>query len=181
MSERIPDATVRLGQLMERTIALGSWLMAPVYVGLTVMLGLITVKFVQQLLAAIPGILRTPDSSLILTALSLTDLSLVGNLLMVVALAGYSGFIARIMGIPVSKHVEAMGSFELGNIKLKLVGAIVAISSIRLLESFIYPGQRTDRAIFWQVVIQFVIVLSGLLLALMDRISVAADGAENRL
>ena len=178
MSERKPDAGTRLGRLMERTIALGSWLMAPIYLGLTVMLALIMVKFLQELVVAIPAVLRTSDTNLILIALSLVDLSLVGNLLIVVALAGYAGFIARIMGIPVSDHVAQMGSFDLSTIKLKLIGAIIGISTIRLLESFVYPGQKQDRAIFWQVVIQLVIVVSGVLLALMDRLSGAAGKGQ---
>ncbi|MGH7117592.1 MAG: YqhA family protein [Acetobacteraceae bacterium] len=108
-------------------------------------------------------------------ALSLVDFAPAGNLPVVMALAGYSGFIARIMGIPVSENVSQMGTFDLASIKLKLVAAIVGISSIRLPESFIYPAQVPGRVIFWQVVIQIVIVLSGLLLALMDRVSGSND------
>ncbi len=179
MSERRLDATKRLGRILERTIAFGTWLMAPISIGLIVMLALIVVKFLQELIHAIPAVFGTTESDLILTSLSLVDFALVGNLLMVVALASYSGFIARIMGIPVSDHVARMGTFDLSTIKLKLVAAIVGISSIRLLESFIYPGHLQDRTIFWQVVIQIVIVLSGLLLALMDRLSGSNGDAEN--
>jgi uncharacterized protein (TIGR00645 family) len=165
------NATERLGRLMERTISLGSWLMAPVYIGLIVVLGLITVKVVQDLVHEIPLILRTSDADLILLALSLTDLSLVGNLLMVVALAGYGSFIARVMGISLSGHLEWLGRIEFSTLKLRLVGSIVAISSIRLLETFIYPEQSSERAIVVQVVIQLVLVLSGVMLAAMDRLA----------
>jgi len=180
MSERRPDATERLGRVLERTIALGTWLMAPVCVGLIVMLGLIVVKFLQELVLAVPAVLGTSESDLILSALSLIDFALVGNLLMVVALAGYSGFIARVMGIPVSDHVTRLGTFDPATIKLKLIASIIGISSIRLLETFIYSKHAQDRTIFWMVVIQIVIVVSGLLLALMDRLSGGSKEAEDR-
>jgi uncharacterized protein (TIGR00645 family) len=181
MSTRNRNATERLGRLMERTISLGSWLMAPVYIGLIVVLGLITVKVVQDLVHEIPLILRTSDADLILLALSLTDLSLVGNLLMVVALAGYGSFIARVMGISLSGHLEWLAHIEFSTLKLRLVGSIVAISSIRLLETFIYPGQSTERAIVAQVVIQLVLVVSGVMLAAMDRLSGARTEIKDEL
>ncbi len=171
MSEHRLEAEQRLGRLLQRMITFGTWLMAPISIGLIVMLGLIMVKFIQELVHAVPAVLNTSESELILTALSLVDFALVGNLLMVVALAGYSGFIARIMDIPVPVHIARMGSFELTSIKLKLVGSIVAISSIRLLEIFIYPGHFQERTIIWQLAIQVVIVVSGLLLALMDHLT----------
>ena len=178
MSERNSVGAARLGRLMERTISVGSWQMAPVYIGLIAVFGLIMVKFVQELLQQVPLILRTSDSDLILLALSLTDLSLVGNLLLVVALAGYGSFIARIAGIPLAGHLEWLGGIEFSTLKLRLVVSIVAISSIRLLESFIYPAEVSDRAIRWQLAIQLVLVISGVLLALMDRVSAAARRAK---
>jgi uncharacterized protein (TIGR00645 family) len=177
MNERNSSPTERLGRVMERTISFGSWLMAPVYVGLIAVLALIMVKFVQDLVNEIPLILRTSDADLILLALSLTDLSLVGNLLMVVALAGYGSFIARVMGISLSGHLEWLGNIEFSTLKLRLVGSIVAISSIRLLESFIYPAKHSERAIVAQVIIQLVFVLSGVLLAAMDRL----EGAHSSI
>jgi uncharacterized protein (TIGR00645 family) len=178
MSGRKPDATERLGRLMERTISLGSWLMAPVYIGMIVVIGLVMVKFVQDLVHEIPLILSTSDSDLILLALSLVDLSLVGNLLMVVALAGYSSFIARVMGISLSGHLSWLDRIEFSTLKLRLVGSIVAISSIRLLESFIYPASHTDRSIEWQIAIQLVLVVSGLIMAAMDRLSTSRPEAS---
>ncbi len=171
MSESKQDPTARLGRLMERTISFGSWLMAPVYIGLIVVLALIMVKFLQDLVHEVPLIFSTSDADLILLALSLTDLSLVGNLLMVVALAGYGSFIARVMGISLSGHLEWLGGIEFSTLKLRLVGSIVAISSIRLLESFIYPAKASERLIVAQVVIQLVLVFSGVMMAAMDRIA----------
>jgi len=171
MSEAKLDARERLGRAMERMITFGSWLMAPVYIGLIVVLALIMVKFVQDLVYEIPLILRTSDADLILLALSLTDLSLVGNLLMVVALAGYGSFIARMMGVRLSGHLQFLGNIEFSTLKLRLVGSIVAISSIRLLESFIYPAKTPERAIYAQIVIQLVLVVSGVLMAAMDRLA----------
>ncbi|HWA80567.1 MAG TPA: YqhA family protein [Acetobacteraceae bacterium] len=179
MSERNADVARRLGRVMERTISLGSWLMAPVYIGLIAMLALITVKVVQDIVHEIPLILRTSDADLILLVLSLTDLSLVGNLLMVVALAGYGSFIARVMGISLSGHLEWLGNIEFSTLKLRLVGSIVAISSIRLLETFIYPGQHTERVILAQVVIQLVLVVSGVLMATMDRLAGTQEAGKN--
>jgi uncharacterized protein (TIGR00645 family) len=156
---------------MERFLFASRWLMAPFYCGLVVSLFVLMIKFCQDLLNFIPGIFEMKETDLILWILSLIDLSLAGNLLLIVIFSGFENFVSK---MNVGEHEDKpawMGKVDFGGLKLKLVASIVAISAIQLLKTFMDIQTATERQTFWQVVVHLTFVGSGVLLAVMDWIS----------
>ena len=170
---------------IETIIFQSRWLMAPFYLGLTIALVLLMITFVRELSHEVPTILRgygivdgktvpLKDSDMILLVLSLIDMSLAGNLLLTVIFAGYENFVSKIEIAQTSKDRPSwMGTVDFGGLKLKLIASIVAISGIHLLKAFMKLGDKgvDDRQMFWLVVTHLTFVTSGVLLALMDRMT----------
>jgi uncharacterized protein (TIGR00645 family) len=153
---------------VERLIFASRWLMAPFYIGLVISLGILMVKFVQELIELIPDVLHLKDTEIIVGVLSLVDLSLAGNLLLMVIFSGYENFVSKIDVAHHKDRPEWMGKVDFSGLKLKLIASIVAISGIHLLKSFMNISQVDKADLFWLVVIHMAFVVSGVLLALMD-------------
>jgi uncharacterized protein (TIGR00645 family) len=80
---------------LETLLFAGRWLMAPVYVGLLIVLGTIVAKFVEELALTIPQVLSMQERDLVMFVLSLVDLTLLGNLVLMVAFVGYENFVSK--------------------------------------------------------------------------------------
>jgi uncharacterized protein (TIGR00645 family) len=114
----------------------------------------------------------------ILMALSLIDLSLAGNLLLIVIFSGYENFVSKIDTASHDERPEWMGTVDFSGLKMKLIASIVAISAIALLRSFLQlgEGQAVDeRELMWLVIIHITFVVSGVMLALMDWVAAKTD------
>jgi uncharacterized protein (TIGR00645 family) len=173
-----------LERVLEDGLFASRWLMAPFYVGLIAALGALMVVFFQELWHEIP-LLWTVDpvthaygmdaEGAILLALSLIDLSLAANLVLIVIFSGYENFVSK---IDVGEHEdrpEWMGTVDFSGLKLKLIASIVAISGIALLKAFLELGDASkpfdaaaERSLMWQVIVHITFVVSGVLLAFMD-------------
>jgi uncharacterized protein (TIGR00645 family) len=156
---------------MEQFLFASRWLMAPFYLGLVVALALLMLKFIQEIIHFLPNILDMKETDLILWILSLIDLSLAGNLLLIVIFSGYENFVSK---MHVGEHEDKpswLGKVDFGGLKLKLVASIVAISAIQLLKTFMDISHVTEEQAFWQVVVHITFVVSGVLLAVMDWIA----------
>jgi uncharacterized protein (TIGR00645 family) len=156
---------------LETIIFQSRWIMAPFYLGLVATLVILLVKFVQEFLHVIPHLFEMSENQLIVTILSLIDLSLAGNLLLMVIFAGYENFVSKIDTGDHEDRPEWMGSVDFSGLKLKLIASMVAISGIHLLRVFMEVERTSKEDIFWLLVIHGTFVVSGLLLALMDRIA----------
>ena len=163
---------------LERLIFASRWLMAPFYVGLVVALAMLLVKFVQELLHYVPGVLSMKESDLVLAVLALVDLTLAGSLVLMVIFSGYENFVSKIETDDHADRPEWMGTLDFSALKLKLVASIVAISAIHLLKAFMNVSAVSKDDIFWLVVVHMAFVVSGVLLALMDWISEKAKSAH---
>ena len=163
---------------LERLIFASRWLMAPFYVGLVVALAMLLVKFVQELLHYVPGVLSMKESDLVLAVLALVDLTLAGSLVLMVIFSGYENFVSKIETDDHADRPEWMGTLDFSALKLKLVASIVAISAIHLLKAFMNVSAVNKDDIFWLVVVHMAFVVSGVLLALMDWISEKAKSAH---
>lgn len=153
---------------MERGIFASRWILAPFYFGLVVALVVLLVKFLQELLHFAPRVFVATDSEVILGVLTLIDLSLAGNLLLIVIFAGYESFVSK---IDVGKHEDRpkwMGTIDFSSLKLKLVASIVAISGIHLLKAFMNVDSIDKENLMWLVITHGAFVVSGVLLAWMD-------------
>jgi len=157
--------------LIESILFHSRWILAPLYLGLVIALLVLTVKFGQELLHIIPTVFTADGSTIILGVLSLVDLVLVTNLLLMIIFSGYENFVSKID--MVADHVDRpdwMGKIDYSAMKLKVIGSIVAISSIELLKAFIKIKDLDDRVIKWMVIIHVVFLLSGVLYAWMEKL-----------
>ena len=167
--------------LLERGLFASRWLMAPMYVGLVLALLALIVIFFQELVHAVPTILsgNAHADDAILLALSLIDLSLAGNLVLIVIFSGYENFVSKFDIGDQADRPNWMGTVDFSGLKMKLVASIVAISAIALLKAFLQAadtGAPIDQSkMMWLVLIHITFVLSGVFLALMDWLSSLTD------
>lgn len=159
----------RIERVFENVIFGSRWLLAPFYLGLALSLCILLVKFVQQAIGLLMHAVSTDGSEVIVGILALIDLSLMANLLLMVIFAGYESFVSRLDVDGQQDRLGWMGQIGFGDLKLKLMASIVAISAIHLLEAFMNTEHLTDRKLAWLVGIHMAFVTSGVLLALMDR------------
>ena len=161
----------------ERGLFASRWLMAPMYAGLVVSLAMLMVIFLKELFVYAPKVLTMSADQGILTILTLIDLSLAANLLLIVLFSGYENFVSKLEIGDSTDRPDWMGTVDFSGLKMKLIASIVAISGIHLLKVFMSLGKPdaayvTDAATLqWMVVIQLTFVASGVLLALMDWLS----------
>lgn len=160
---------------MEKTIFRSRWLLAPFYLGLVFSVILMLIKFAQELWHLTIHAFTTSEADVIVGILALVDMSLVGSLLLMIIFSGYEIFISK---IDVDDHKDKpdwMGKVDFSGLKLKVIGAIVAISAIDLLKSFMNIPEELSEAdansLMWKVIIHMTFVLSGVLFAVMDKVA----------
>ncbi|MBP9047048.1 MAG: TIGR00645 family protein [Tabrizicola sp.] len=158
----------------EQGLFASRWLMAPMYLGLAVTLGMLTVIFVKELVYYLPQVLELSAEKMILVALTMIDLTLAANLLLIVMFSGYESFVSK-FDIDVGEDKPGwMGKVDFGGLKMKLIASIVAISGIHLLKRFMEISDLDTATtfgvteMFWLVTIHLTFVVSGVLMALMD-------------
>lgn len=166
-------AKLRIEHVLERTIFALRWLMAPVYLGLGLTIGLLMVVFLRELAHYLPQAMEMSAETAILTALTLIDLCLVGNLMVIVLMSGYENFVSKFDLDSVADRPAWLDKIDFSGLKIKLLGSIVAISAIHLLKLFMEISKEKDapvdaEQIRWLLAIHAVLVVSGLLLAGMD-------------
>lgn len=176
MGDELADR--RIERTLERGLFASRWLMAPFYVGLVVGLVVLLLKFGQELWHFITHVFVATESQTILGILSLIDLSLTANLVLLVIFSGYENFVSRMDLHDQSERPEWMGKIDFSGLKLKLIASIVAISAIQLLKAFMDLGTASDRDLWWMVVVHAIFVGSGILLALSDWVSDHAHYVE---
>jgi uncharacterized protein (TIGR00645 family) len=162
-----------LERSIERLLFACRWLLAPMYLGLSLALLSLTVKFFQEAVHSLTRILEIAETDLVLSVLSLIDLALVGSLIVMVMLAGYENFVSKI-DAGNEETPEWLGKLDSGTLKLKVAASIVAISSIHLLRIFMNAGDTPNDKILWYVVLHLTFVVSAVLLGVLDRIAFSA-------
>ncbi len=155
---------------LERGLFASRWLMAPMYVGLVGALLVLMLKFGQGLYEFALHFWGATEAQTVLAILSLIDMTLAGNLLLIVIFSGYENFVSKIDVGDHEDQPEWKGKVDFAALKIKLIASIVAISGIHLLKIFMDIAKYTDRDIMWMTIIHVVFVGSGVLLALMDKI-----------
>lgn len=161
----------RTGRMVERVIFASRWLLVPLYLGLAVCLGVLLITFGQKMVKLVGYSLSSGGHDVIPLVLSLIDLSLIANLLLIVMFSGYENFVSRFELDDQKDKPGWLGHVDFGELKLKLLTSIVAISAVHVLESFMNISETSDRELGWSVGIQIALVLTGVLLALMNCIS----------
>ena len=173
----------RIETAFERALFMSRWLMAPFYAGLVVALALLLDVFVRELVHYVPLAFTAEynagmSNDVILAILTLVDLSLAGNLLLIVLFSGYENFVSKLDLEGEQDRPPWMGTVDFSGLKMKLIASIVAISGIQLLKSFMNigrPDPMDENALMWAVVIHLAFVTSGVMLAIMDWITARTD------
>jgi uncharacterized protein (TIGR00645 family) len=164
------------------------WLQLPLYVGLIVAQGIYVVLFLKELWHLFLHSLDFSEQQIMLAVLGLIDVVMISNLLLMVIVGGYETFVSRMNLAGHPDEPEWLSHVNAGVLKIKLAMAIIGISSIHLLRTFIEAGNLgdggratdyTEAGVRWQTIIHVVFIVSALGIAYVDRISnglVAAVG-----
>jgi uncharacterized protein (TIGR00645 family) len=164
------SALKRLEWVLESILFNSRWLMAPFYLGLALGLAVMLYKFVLLLFEFVLHVNAAKESDIILGVLSLIDVCLIANLVLIVIFSGYENFVSRIDPGDHPDWPEWMTKVDFAGLKQKLMASIVAISAIQVLKAFMnIDGALDAQKLGWLVGMHLVFVVSALLLALSDR------------
>jgi uncharacterized protein (TIGR00645 family) len=163
---------------LPKLIFASRWLQLPLYLGLIVAQVVYVILFLKELIHLVEKSLSLSEQQIMLIVLGLIDVVMISNLLIMVIVGGYETFVSRMQ---LNKHPdqpEWLSHVNASVLKIKLAMAIVGISSIHLLRTFIEAGNLgtdrtayTETGVMWQVVIHGLFVVSALGIAAIDRIS----------
>ncbi len=176
-----PSAT--RARSLSRFIFLSRWLQAPLYVGLIIAQSVYVWRFLVELWHLISFALlghAAPDSIplgvtdtetiVMLSVLGLIDVVMIANLLIMVIVGGYETFVSRLNLEDHPDQPEWLSHVNAGVLKVKLATALIGISAIHLLKTFINASQLEDRVVMWQVAIHMVFVVSAMAMAYTDKL-----------
>lgn len=169
-----------MDKVIERLLFLSRWLLVPMYLGLAGALLFLVAKFAREFINVALGIMDLSERQVMLSVLSLIDITLVANLLLMVILSGYENFVSKIDLAEGNERPSWLGKMDFSGLKLKLIGSIVAVAAIDLLGAFMNVAQFTSEQLAWKVGIQLTFVVCGVLYALMDKIAAQAKEIEKR-
>jgi uncharacterized protein (TIGR00645 family) len=165
--------------MMERTIEkllfASRWILAPVYLGLSLALVALGIKFFMELFHLLTEVFGMGEADLVLILLGLVDMVLVGSLIVMVMFSGYENFVSALDVDQGGEKLSWLGKLDANSLKLKVASSIVAISSIHLLRRFMeaddYIRAGNRDALFWFVVIHLTFVVSAVMMGVLDRIT----------
>lgn len=148
------------------------WLLAPLYLGLVAGLIIILIQFCTMFWEIVSHYKDWHPHTVVTDVLGLLDLTLLANLILIVVFSGYENFVSKI-GVAQGSEDKPhwMGKVDYSGLKIKLIGSLVAISSIELLKDFLEAGSMDKNDIRWRIILHFTFVLSGVLFAVMDYIA----------
>ena len=167
----------KLEAVTEKALFSSRWILAPIFLGLSLALLALGVKFFQEAYHLIAEVLVKDEADLVLKVLALIDISLVGSLIVMVMFSGYENFVSTI-DAKGTDTLGWLGKMDSGTLKLKVAVSIVAISSIHLLRVFMQVGNKgedalTNDQIMWYVILHMTFVFSAVLLGVLDKMSFA--------
>jgi uncharacterized protein (TIGR00645 family) len=165
----------KLEEIIERALFASRWILAPIFLGLSLALMALGVKFFQEAWHVFQHLLTMEESDLVLIVLSMIDIALVGSLIVMVMFSGYENFVSSID--TKGSDTLGFGKLDAGTLKLKVAASIVAISSIHLLRIFMQAETTDNEKIMWYIILHMTFVVSAVLLGVLDKMSFAKHRA----
>ena len=177
----------RLGPLPSLIFS-SRWLQLPLYLGLIVAQGIYVILFVKELTHLVHGAFELNEQQVMLIVLALIDVVMISNLLMMVIVGGYETFVSRLRLQGHPDQPEWLSHVNASVLKVKLAMAIIGISSIHLLKTFIEAGEigayplcsavaagikctkATEVGVMWQTIIHMAFIASAIGIAWTDRL-----------
>src|SRR5688572_2292283 len=173
-------------RVVERLFFASRWLLAPIYLGLSVALIVLGIQFFQELYHSFELVLGlapagigengeaipAEEADIVLTLLALVDLAMVAGLIVMVMFSGYENFVSKLdVETKGTEKLDWLGKLDAGTLKLKVAASIVAISSIHLLRKFMEVEETGSTQLMWYVIIHMTFVFSALLMGVLDRVT----------
>lgn len=146
-------------------IFMGRWLQAPLYIGLIIILTAYVYRYLLELYHLIININTFDNTQIMLGVLDLIDVVMIANLLIMVIMGGYETFVSKLNLHAHPDQPEWLDELDAGVLKIKLALALIGISSIHLLRTFIDPTKQTNDTVMWQVIIHLTFIASALAIA----------------
>lgn len=174
---------------IEKMLFASRWILAPVYLGMSLALVALGIKFFMELYHLLHDVVAMSESQLVLMLLALVDMVLVGSLMVMVMFSGYENFVSALDVDTGGEKLSWLGKLDANSLKLKVASSIVAISSIHLLRAFMEtppsPPTGTEAALqswetaienwetklMWLVIIHLTFVLSAVMMGVLDRVT----------
>jgi uncharacterized protein (TIGR00645 family) len=168
-----------LEKALERLLFACRWLLAPLYLGLSLALIALAIKFFQEAFHVLHEVTTLAEADLVLIVLAMIDIALVGSLIVMVMFSGYENFVSRIDHDAGTDAPAWLSKLDSGTLKLKVAASIVAISSIHLLRVFMDAQQIANDKIKWYVILHLTFVVSAVLLGVLDKLSFASHRKDS--
>ena len=156
---------------VERVMYASRWLLAPIYIGLSLALVALGIKFFQELFHLLPHVLEISEADIVLVVLSLIDIALVSGLIIMVMFTSYENFVSQIDLKEGTEKLAWLGTLDTSSLKSKVAASIVAISSIHLLKVFMNAKNIDNDKLMWYVLIHLTFVVSAYAMGSLDKAS----------
>ncbi len=148
------------------------WLQLPLYLGLIVAMGIYVFQFWKEMMHILHIVTtrNVDETEIMLGVLSLIDVVMIANLLIMVIIGGYETFVSRLYIEGHPDQPEWLSHVNASVLKVKLATAIIGISSIHLLKTFINAAHLEEKTMFWQTMIHLTFLVSAIAIAAADRV-----------
>lgn len=158
-------------KLLETTMYRSRWILAPIYLGLSLAVLALGIKFFQELIHLVTDITSLAEADTILIVLSLIDIAMVSGLLVMVMMSGYENFVSQLDVAAEEEKLSWLGKMDASSLKAKIAASIVAISSIHLLKIFMNVENTNNDKLLWYVVIHMTFVASAFAMGALDKVT----------
>jgi uncharacterized protein (TIGR00645 family) len=165
--------------LLGRVILASRYVLMVFFFGLAAGLALYALRFLSKLWELAEKLLSSPEEDVLIAVLHLVDSALIASLVMIVVLSSYDSLVDRLAGEAEREDLRWVGRTDYSNLKIKVATAMVAISSIHLLQVFLKVEDYSHEGVMWRVAIHALFLVGALLLGLLDRITRHGKAEEN--
>ena len=155
-------------RFIESVMYRSRWILAPIYLGLSLAVLALGIKFFQELIHLVLHSVKLEEADMVLIVLSLIDIAMVGGLLVMVMMSGYENFVSQLDIAEEDEKLNWLGKMDSSSLKAKIAASIVAISSIHLLKIFMNAENIHDNKLMWYVILHLTFVSSAFAMGLLD-------------
>lgn len=157
-------------RLIETLMYRSRWMLAPIYLGLSLALLGLGVKFFQEVWHLLSHVIEMKEADLVLVILALIDMAMVGGLIVMVMMSGYENFVSTLQVNEGEEKLSWLGTMDASSLKMKIAASIVAISSIHLLRIFMNAEKTENDKLMWYTIIHMTFVVSAFAMGYLDKI-----------
>jgi uncharacterized protein (TIGR00645 family) len=157
-------------KIFETLMYRSRWILAPIYLGLSVALLGLGVKFFQEVWHLLTSVLTMQEADLVLVILALIDMAMVGGLIVMVMMSGYENFVSTLQVSESEEKLSWLGTMDASSLKMKIAASIVAISSIHLLRIFMNAEKTENDKLMWYTIIHMTFVVSAFAMGYLDKL-----------